>query len=266
MCTLIALHQVHRQYPLVVAGNRDEFYARRSTGPLLLRDSPRVIGGRDEEKGGTWLGVSEHGFFVGLTNQRSATPADASLRSRGEVVLTALAQPSVAAAVAWLGQLDGRAYNAFNLLVGDASALYVAYARRESAALELTSLPPGIWALPNDRLGSPEFPKSDRAVELARPLAALPWDELVPAAQAMLADHDTSAAARADAGTTAPWLTPELRAALQAVCVHTPAYGTVSATLLALSARGLEHYLHADGPPCQATLVARAELVARLRG
>lgn len=262
MCTLIALHQVHRDLPLVVAANRDELYARPASGPMLLSASPRIVGGRDELKGGTWLGASERGFFVGLTNQRTPEPPDPSLRSRGEVVLGALGQPGLQAAVDWLGRLDASAYNSFNLLVGDGRALFVAYARRESPRLELAPLAPGIWALPNDRLGSLEFPKIDRAVELARPLAALPWEALVPRAQAMLADHALPAPERV--AEAPPWLPPELRPRLQALCVHTPVYGTVSASLLAFSARGLQRYLHAAGPPCRAPLVDQPALVAAL--
>jgi uncharacterized protein with NRDE domain len=264
VCTLIALHQVHRELPLVVAANRDESYARRSMGPRLLSPSPRVIGGRDEEKGGTWLGASEHGFFVGLTNQRSFGAVDARARSRGEIVLGALSQPGLDGALAWLGAVDARAYNPFNLLVGDARALWVAYARPDRERLELESLPPGIWALPNDRLGSLEFPKIDRAVELATPLATLPWAELVPRAQAMLADHELPPLARVVMPPSSPF-PPELLHRLQALCVHTPGYGTRSATLLAIGTRGVEHYLHAEGPPCQAPLVAQAELVDALR-
>lgn len=265
MCTLVALHGLHPELPLLVAANRDELYARRSSPPQLLRERPRIIGGRDEEKGGTWLGVSEHGFFVGLTNQRSAAAPDAALRSRGEVVLGALAAPDLDGAVAWLRTLDGRAFNAFNLLLGDARSLWVAYARRDQQRLELTTLSPGIWALPNDRLGSLAFPKIDRAVALATPLSTLPWSELVPRAQAMLADHALPDAARLNDLAAPPWLPLEVGAQLQALCVHTPAYGTRSATLLAFSGRGLEHYLHADGAPCQTPLLARDDLVASLR-
>jgi hypothetical protein len=248
VCTLIALHQTHARYPLVVAGNRDELYGRRSTGPQLLSADPRIVGGRDLEKGGTWLGASADGFFVALTNQRTGSMPDPTLRSRGEVVLSALARPGLGAALDWLRTLDGREYNPFNLLLGDVHALWVGYARRESAALELLALPPGIWALPNDRLGSPEFPKADRAVARAQALCGLAWPELPVAAAGVLADHDQS------------------HGPLGALCVHTLAYGTVSASLLAFDGDGLAGYAHADGPPCQAPLVDRPDLVGALRG
>ena len=91
MCTLVALHAVHPAAPLVVAANRDEFHARASVPPAVLHEVPRVVAGRDAEKGGTWLGACSSGLFVGLTNQRewAAKPRDA-LRSRGEVTLAAL--------------------------------------------------------------------------------------------------------------------------------------------------------------------------------
>jgi uncharacterized protein with NRDE domain len=212
----------------------------------MLSESPRVVGGRDEEKGGTWLGVSERGFFVGITNQRSASPPDRSLRSRGDVVLAALGAPDLSHALATLTTLDGRRYNPFNLMLGDARELHVAYARRESERLEIVALAPGIWALPNDRLGSPDFPKADRASELARSLVSLRWPELVPAAQSMLADHQGES--------------------LQALCVHTPSYGTRSSSLLAVSERGVAHYLHAEGPPCESELRDCTDLLINKQG
>jgi uncharacterized protein with NRDE domain len=261
VCTLIAFHQVHRQYPLVVAANRDELYARRTSGPTVAGGA--LLVGRDLEKGGSWLGASARGFFVGLTNQRTPELPDVDLRSRGDVVLSALAQPSLEAAVDWLANLDARQYNAFNLLLGDAAELFVAYARPGSARIELAVLAPGIYALPNDRLGSLEFPKIDRAVELARPLADLAWPDFVGRAHAMLGDHVLPAPERIAAGP--PWMSAELRPKLQALCVHTPAYGTRSASLLALGTSGVEHFLDAAGPPCVTPLIDRPELVAELR-
>ena len=48
---------------------------------------------------------------------------------------------------------------------------------------------------------------------------------------------------------------------LQAMCIHTPTYGTVSSTLLALTPGAAARYLYAAGHPCEAPLVdARAAL------
>lgn len=233
--------------------NRDELYARPSEGPRLLSAAPRVWGGRDVEKGGTWLGVNEGGFFVGLTNQRPAVLPDPARRSRGEVVVEALRRPDLAAALGWLGALDARGYNGFNLLIGDGEALWVGYARPEAAAMQLTELPAGIWSLSNDVIGSPAFPKTDRAAKLAETLVGLPFDELVPRARALLADH---ALPEDDplAGARPPFFSPDEARQLGALCVHTRQYGTVSASLLALGGGRIAHYLHAAGPPCTTPL------------
>jgi uncharacterized protein with NRDE domain len=179
------------------------------------------------------------------------------------VVLSALSRPSLDGAVALVTALDATSYNPFNLLLGDARRLLVAYARPESRAVELHHLPPGIYALPNDRLDSPEFPKAGRAVELSRSLVSLSWEELVPRAQEILADHELPAVF--SDGPAPPGVLAGERRKLQALCVHTPIYGTRSSTLLAISAAAIEHYLHAEGPPCQKRLLPQVELLARLR-
>jgi hypothetical protein len=41
----------------------------------------------------------------------------------------------------------------------------------------------------------------------------------------------------------------DLRHALHALCVRTPAYGTCSSSIVALRPSGVARYLFADGPP-----------------
>ena len=83
MCSVVVLNGVRADYPVVLATNRDEFYARASSGPQRLLDAPRSVGGRDLVAHGTWAAVTEHGLFVGVTNQRTLAPPDRSKRSRG---------------------------------------------------------------------------------------------------------------------------------------------------------------------------------------
>ena len=69
MCLLIALSRVLPDAPLLVAANRDERYDRPAEAITVLRDrGPRILGGRDQVAGGTWLAVNEHGVLAGLTN------------------------------------------------------------------------------------------------------------------------------------------------------------------------------------------------------
>src|SRR3990167_4656739 len=99
MCLLIALSRCHEAAPLVVAANRDEWLARPATSCTVLQaHGPRIIGGKDELAGGTWLAVNQHGVCAGLTNRPTPNRAP-SLRSRGELPLLLTQLPSARAAV-----------------------------------------------------------------------------------------------------------------------------------------------------------------------
>jgi len=252
MCTLVAIAGLCPDVPLVVAANRDEFYDRASTPPDVLVRQPRVVGGRDLSKGGTWLGVTAGGFFVGITNQRSWSGLDPTRRSRGELVLELLRAGSPSSALARLTAVDGRGYNPFNLLLGDAGSLHVAYARDDRAAIDVEPLGRGVWVLNNDTIGSRHFPKASRAERLVTPHAERPWKELRPAIESMLRDHEEPPLAEIPAPGEGARLSHSQLKALQALCVHTPIYGTRSATILGLSAGSVMHYRFSNGPPCTA--------------
>ena len=262
MCTIIALHRVHPEYPLIVAANRDEFTSRRATGPAVLAESPRVVGGRDLQRRGTWLGLTARGFFVGLTNQRTWGLPDSRRTSRGSLVLDALRLGSVDAVEAHLRGIAPRTHNPYNLLLGDASGLAVAYVRDDDPAVTVERLGPGLHVLTNDRMGSRWFPKEPRAASRV-PVGAVPameLDEVFAALRAVLIDHGIPAEVPAPPpGSLMPAM---LARRLQALCVHTPGYGTVSATMLATSADGVARYLFAEGSPCVTPFVEHTALFA----
>lgn len=251
MCTLVILRHVHPEYPLVLAANRDEFYDRPAAGPRVLSESPRVIGGQDLERGGTWMGTTDGGLFVGLTNQRLTGPAPVAPRSRGEVALKALQTGSVEAVERYLDTLDAREFNPFNLLYGDAEVLRVAYARPERRELLREDVPEGVHVLPNDMLNTPELPKVQRARGLAREVATRPWPELARGLQAMLADNMTPALERIPEPPPGSPFTREQLRQYQALCIHTPGYGTRSSAIVALTPGRVAHYLASDTAPCQ---------------
>jgi len=247
MCVIALLFQVQPELPLVVAANRDEFYVRRSSGPRALVDAPRVAGGQDLERGGTWMGFTQAGMFVGLTNRRTLGPPEPARRSRGEVVLQALRSGSAEAVTAYVSTLDGREYNPFNLVFGDARSLLVAYGREGEAAVRVERLDAGVHVLGNDTLGAPSW-KTRHVAEHVRPLVGRPWSELAPALRAALADHTMPDDAELPA--PPPWMDRDTARRLQATCVHTAAYGTRSMTLAGIREGDIAHYAFADGPPC----------------
>lgn len=272
MCTIIALHQVHPEYPLIIAANRDEYYARPATGlQVLAAGPPAIVGGYDERGGGTWMGVTAAGFFAGLTNQRSAQPGDAgggpALRSRGEVVLAVLRAGGVAAADDYLRQLTPGDYGSFNLLYGDGRELRVAYGRRLAAAVEVVDLTaaPGVMVLANDRLGSPHFPKAARAQARAAALVVPkppPFPRLVEPLRRILGSHRLPPLPLSLPDGSMPVLSDGVRRKLQALCIHLPQYGTRSASVIALRPGKVAHYLHSAGPPCRAPLVSQTALIS----
>ncbi|MEE3300372.1 MAG: NRDE family protein, partial [Pseudomonadota bacterium] len=73
MCLIIFAYQAEPRYPLVVAANRDEFYARPTAeadfweNPLSLPLRSQVLAGRDLQAGGTWLGIAPEGRFAAVT-------------------------------------------------------------------------------------------------------------------------------------------------------------------------------------------------------
>lgn len=248
MCTIVMMYRVHAELPLVVAANRDEFYSRKTAGPQVLTERPRVVGGRDLERQGTWMGSTVTGFFAGLTNQRTYGPSDRTKRSRGQVVLDALNLGGADAVDGYLRALEHRAFNPFNLCYGDAGALRVAYVRPDGC--EVIALEPGVYVLANDVLRSVAFPKIERAEALMREAPSQAWSALLPTLAATLADHEMPDGKRVPKGPRGGLMPHALLRRLQALCIHTPLYGTVSSTVIALEAGRVAHYLYADGSPC----------------
>ena len=70
MCLIVFAWRPGHAQPLVVAANRDEFYARPTKPLAQWVEAPQVFAGRDLQAGGTWLGLTESGRFAAVTNVR----------------------------------------------------------------------------------------------------------------------------------------------------------------------------------------------------
>ena len=119
MCTVIILQGVSPYYPIVVAGNRDEFLERPSLPPHAWTvqgetHGVEIFAGKDDKGGGTWFGVNQYGLVVGVTN-RYTGKRDPERPSRGQLVLRCLAQDSAEGALGTLTQDEVSQYNPFNL-------------------------------------------------------------------------------------------------------------------------------------------------------
>lgn len=84
-----------------VAANRDEAYARPFTAPRVWVAGTPFWAPRDEEEGGTWIGVNRAGLVAAITN-RSTLPESKGRASRGLLVTGMLARGGLDEACSWL--------------------------------------------------------------------------------------------------------------------------------------------------------------------
>jgi uncharacterized protein with NRDE domain len=193
----------------LLAANRDEVYARPFRAPRPWVGETTFWAPRDEEEGGTWLGVNAEGLMTAITN-RSLHPQEPGRASRGLLVTGVLAQRDLAAARAWLEEEVRRApRNPCQLYAaqGDEAFLY-------RTGDEILELPPGFHVLSNLH----DLDEIDLGLA---PDAG--WEEIRP----ILADTS----ARLPKG--------------YAVCKRGGWRGTVASTLIVPG----KTFLFADGPP-----------------
>ena len=223
MCLAILSWQSHPEYPLVLASNRDEFYTRKTRAAAWWGQTVSLLAGRDEEAGGTWLGINRNGRFALVTNVRAPSERNPHAPTRGALVVGALQADGEPGG--WLDglQVRARCYNGFNLLVGDAvvrpgvpeARLHYYSNRLEQPA---RALPAGIYGLSNAFLDTP-WPKVTRAVG---------------AFACQVARRCPAVLARAP---------PDWERALSSIQIRANGYGTRTSTVLTVRRNGLVSFI-----------------------
>lgn len=218
MCLILVAWQVLPDYPLVVAANRDEFFARPTAEAAAWDDAPQVFAGRDLEAGGTWLGVTSTGRFAAVTNVREPG-RPAGLRSRGHLTRDFLLGEDSAAS--YVAGFDGAAFSGFNLLLCDGREFWYCSNRQQPPR----ALPPGIYGVSNHLLDTP-WPKLAASKQrFADALNHLPAEG---GFFDLLADTEIVP----DVNLPATGVPLEWERRLSAVFVRSPDYGTRASTLL----------------------------------
>lgn len=149
MCLVVFAWQVHPDFPLVIAANRDEFHSRPTQALHWWADEPDLLGGRDLQAGGTWLAVARNGRIAVVTNYREGHSPQAARRSRGELVtqfLTGEDSPND-----YANNIPGDRYAGFNLLVADQNELCYLSNRGDAPK----TMEAGIYGLSNASLDTP---------------------------------------------------------------------------------------------------------------
>ncbi len=229
MCTLILAVNVVAPDTVLLAANRDEDPSRPSDPPGILRDRPRLAGGKDRRSGGTWLAVRGREAVVAILNRRDrsgAAPAPApGVRSRGQLALDVAAADDPHHAV--IEALDRDRYAAFTLLhavPGEAWAL-----EYDGLHARIVSLGPGWHVITHESPDDREEPRTASLLEALAPMH--------PTSRAVAEDQVTGLLRRHGEGS------------VPAVCIHDGRMVTVSSARVWL-APGEAAYAHAEGQPC----------------
>lgn len=230
MCLILFGFRAHSRFPLVVAANRDEHHDRPAAPAGFWEDHPEIYGGRDLEKGGTWMGLHTGGRFAAITNFRAGKPGPAAPRSRGELVSGFLAGGAGAADYLRAASVRDGEYNPYSLLAGDPDALYF-HSNRAPGPQAVT---PGIHGLSNHLLDTP-WPKVVGGISaMASALASDDPDSISGLLFAMLADRK----AAPDAQLPDTGIDRQRERELSPPFIAGDRYGTRTSTVLLVSRAG----------------------------
>ncbi|HKA38989.1 MAG TPA: NRDE family protein [Burkholderiales bacterium] len=228
MCLILLAWRTHPEFSLVFGGNRDEAYERPSAAAAFWTDDPRVFGGRDLEKGGTWLGITREGRMAAVTNYRDGSGAVAA-RSRGE--LTAGFLRGGAAPRAYLEEVEPYAqdHRGYTLIVGDHDQLF-AFSNRGGRP---EALAPGLHGVSNHLPNTP-WPKVVRGKQRLNALLKAGEAELAAGLFEALADR--TVASDADLPDSGVGLQRERE--LSPAFIAGERYGTRATTVILVGRRG----------------------------
>ncbi|BFT30487.1 NRDE family protein [Alteromonas sp. D210916BOD_24] len=216
-------------YPLIIAANRDEFYARPTALSQYWPHYPNLLAGQDLQAKGTWMGVTHQGTLAALTNVRDPHNLKHSAISRGELVADWLINTSekysMDKAQVYLDKLRKTRdnYNGYNLLFGHVNQLRVYNNVNDTCHF----IDKGVFGLSNADIVTP-WPKVTQGVNALNHYidnaSTIEHDALFTILQQnnQAPDHSLP-----DTGVGYEW-----EKALSSIFIHTPQYGTRASTLL----------------------------------
>jgi len=230
MCLLAIQYRLVTDSPILVAANREEYYERPSQSPSIQSGKPRVLCGIDQQAGGTWLGVNQHGLFVATCNRVKLVPPIAP-RSRGALCRDLLRAGSARQAVdTALEELSTGKYDGVTFVIADAESGWVVHGCQDAEAVRLKE---GLSIVSNGDVNDPR----DERLKMAHRLLTLqnldsPVKFLAVASKVF---------ARTPSAPGRPTMV-----------VRGKHRGTVSSTLISLGVRPRDAiFQYADGPPDQ---------------
>lgn len=233
MCLILFAWKTHQDYPMVMAANRDEFYARPTQASHFWPDAPDMLAGKDLEAGGTWMGITRQGRFAAVTNYREPGVEVENPRSRGDLVSDFL--QSVASPAEYLSSIEQEAmsFRGFNLLVGDGDTLWYFSNRSDQAPKALV---PGVYGLCNHLLDTP-WPKVAYGKSAIQEIVAKPAVDEKAMMSIMARTDRWPDEAIPRTGVSIEW-----ERLLSSIHIASSSYGTCSSTTLLVSGNGDVHW------------------------
>ncbi len=222
MCLIFLAVNQHPRYKLIVAGNRDEFYARRTAAAHFWEDHPGLLAGRDLEAMGTWLGMNRAGKISMLTNFRDLSNIKAAAPSRGKLVSDFLINDESPESYIRTVAAQGASYNGFNLINGTAHDLWY-YSNYGAGPVRLQN---GLYGISNHLLDTP-WPKIVRGKEKMKAVLTEPHPDPEEMFRIL---YDEEVAQDQDLPHTG--LTIDRERALSAMFIKTNGYGSRCTTVI----------------------------------
>jgi len=234
MCLIVLAWKTHPRFPLVLATNRDEFHGRPSASLNYWEDKPDVLGGRDNEKGGSWLAANIDGRWAAVTNFRDGRPPSSASRSRGDLVKDYVASNQTANIYASAIQESISDYSGCNLLFAGHDTLFYASNRHESdPRSRIQEVPPGIHGLSNHLLNTP-WPKVERCKRHVQTLLKADDDTITQSLFELLSDRNLAS----DPDLPSTGISIDRERALSAPFIVAGEYGTRASTVVLMDMDG----------------------------
>lgn len=158
MCLIAFATAISQEYPLILIANRDEFFDRPTQPLHAWSGRPTIYAGRDEEAGGTWLGINQFGRWAALTNFRQPGETQGT-QSRGHLVTRCLTSSAPVPDIMNSIAQEKDHYSGFNLVAGDALQGKAWYYSNRGQSVE--SLSNEFYALSNG-LMQDNWPKMEK--------------------------------------------------------------------------------------------------------
>ncbi len=225
MCLIFLSINNHPTYKLILAGNRDEFYNRKTAAAQFWQDHSGVLGGRDLEAGGTWLAMSRKGKIAMVTNYRDPQHIDPNAPSRGHLVSDFLTEPNDAQQYLKNISTNGKRYNGFNLILGDTDELWY-YSNYKK---EIEKLSRGFYGLSNHLLET-AWPKVLRGKEKINPVLGQANIDPEQLFEVLYDDHQAEDQQLPNTG-----LPLDRERALSSMFIKTEGYGSRCSTVILVS-------------------------------